>query len=73
SAIAYDIAEHFTKFWKGTRWKAQLAVEKRDIAVRFKQIFDEMGTIATEVIMSAPDDRSTGDDPAEEITEPVAR
>ena len=73
TAIAYDIAEHFTKFWKGTRWKAQFAVRSRDAAVKFKAIFDEMGSISAEVIMSAPDDRSTGDDPAEEVTEPVAR
>jgi type I restriction enzyme R subunit len=32
-----------------------------------------MGTISAEVIMSAPDDRSTGDDHAEEVTEPVVR
>jgi type I restriction enzyme, R subunit len=73
SAIAYDIAEHFTKFWKGTRWKAQFAVRSRAAAVKYKSIFDEMGTISAEAIMSAPDDRSTGDDPAEDITEPVVR
>ncbi|MBK9080497.1 MAG: hypothetical protein IPL91_16015 [Hyphomicrobium sp.] len=73
AAIAYDIAEHFTKFWKGTPWKAQFAVRSRAAAVKYKSIFDEMGTVSAEVIMSAPDDRSTGDDPSEEITEPVAR
>lgn len=73
SAIAYDIAEHFIKFWQGTRWKAQFAVRTRAAAVKYKVIFDEMGTVSAEVIMSAPDDRSTGDDPAEEISEPVAR
>lgn len=73
SAIAFDIAEHFTKFWKGTRWKAQFAVRSRAAAVKYKSIFDEMDTVSAEVIMSAPDDRSTGDDPSEEITEPVAR
>ncbi|UFZ02602.1 HsdR family type I site-specific deoxyribonuclease [Bradyrhizobium ontarionense] len=73
TAIAYDIAEHFTKFWKGTRWKAQFAVRSRAAAVKYYEIFKEMGTISAEVIMSAPDDRSTGDDPAEEVTEPVVR
>ena len=73
SAIAYDIAEHFTKFWKGTRWKAQFAVRSRAAAVKYHEIFKEMGTISAEVIMSAPDDRSTGDDPAEDVTEPVVR
>ncbi|WP_322514711.1 HsdR family type I site-specific deoxyribonuclease [Rhodopseudomonas palustris] len=73
AAIAYDIAEHFTKFWKGTRWKAQFAVRSRAAAVKYYEIFREMGTILAEVIMSAPDDRSTGDDPAEEVTEPVVR
>lgn len=73
TATAYDIAEHFNKFWKGTRWKAQLAVRSRDAAVKYKAIFDEIGSVSAEVIMSAPDDRSTGDDPAEEVTEPVAR
>lgn len=73
SAIAYNIAEHFTKFWKGTRWKAQFAVRSRAAAVKYYDIFKEMGTISVEVIMSAPDDRSTGDDPAEEVTEPVVR
>jgi type I restriction enzyme R subunit len=73
TAIAYDIADHFTKFWKGTRWKAQFAVRSRDAAVKYKAIFDAIGSISAEVIMSAPDDRSTGDDPAEEVTEPVNR
>jgi type I restriction enzyme, R subunit len=73
AAIAYDIAEHFTKFWKGTRWKAQFAVRSRAAAVKYKAIFDEMGTVSAEVIMSAPNDRSTGDDPTEEVTEPVVR
>jgi type I restriction enzyme R subunit len=73
SAIAYDIAEHYAKFWKDTPWKAQFAVRSRAAAVKYKSIFDEMGTVSAEVIMSAPDDRSTGDDPAEEITEPVVR
>lgn len=73
SAIAYDIAEHFTQFWKGTRWKAQFAVRSRDAAVKYKAIFDEMGTISAEVIMSSPNDRSTGDDPADEVTDAVVR
>lgn len=73
AAIAFDIAEHYTKFWKGTRWKAQFAVRSRAAAVKYYQIFKAMGSISVEVIMSAPDDRSTGDDPTEEITEPVAR
>lgn len=73
SAIAYDIAEHFAKFWKGTRWKAQFAVRSRDAAVKYKAIFDEMGTISAEVIMSSPNDRSTGDDPSDEITDAVVR
>jgi type I restriction enzyme, R subunit len=73
SAIAYDIPEHFTKFWKGTPWKAQFAVRSRAAAVKYYKICKEMGTISAEVIMSAPDDRSTGEDPAEEVTEPVAR
>jgi type I restriction enzyme R subunit len=73
AAVAYDIAEHFTKFWKGTRWKAQFAVRSRAAAVKYYEIFKEMGTVSAEVIMSEPNDRSTGDDPAEEVTEPVVK
>src|SRR5581483_11814304 len=73
TAIAYDIADHFGRFWKGTRWKAQFAVRSRAAAIKYKAIFDEMGTISSEVIMSAPDDRSAGEDPAEEVTEPLVR
>ncbi len=72
--IAYDISEHYCKNWKGTGFKAQLAVPKIDTAIRYQKFFeeqmDESLKINTKVIFTPPDSRDgyfdVQEDPREE-------
>jgi type I restriction enzyme R subunit len=71
ACIAYDVSEHYAKNWKGTGFKAQLAVRSKRAAIQYKQVLDDLGLVTSEVIISAPDDRNSweevGDDPTEEV------
>lgn len=60
--IAFDINDHFIKTWKNTGFKAMLACNSKIEAVKYKKIFDEMGEIKTEVIISPPDAREGYDE-----------
>ncbi len=72
--IAYDISEHYCKNWKGTGFKAQLAVPKIDTAIRFQRFFeeqvDESLKVNTKVVFTPPDSRDgyfdVHEDPREE-------
>lgn len=68
--IAFDIAEHYCKNWKGTQAKAQLAVPKIDTAIRYQKFFESQTDpnlkINTRVIFTPPDSRSSYDDIWEE-------
>ena len=71
ACIAYDISEHYAKNWKGTGFKAQLAVRSKRAAIQYKQVLDDLGMVTSEVVISAPDDREgydeVGDDSREEV------
>ena len=72
--IAYDISEHYCKNWRGTGFKAQLAVPKIDTAIRFQRFFedqvDESLKVNTKVVFTPPDSRDgyfdVQEDPREE-------
>jgi len=72
--IAYDISEHYCKNWKGTGFKAQLAVPKIDTAIRYQKFFeeqmDESIKVNTKVVFTPPDSRDgyfdVQEDPREE-------
>lgn len=55
-AKAFDISEHFRKYWQGTGFKSQLVAPSKASAVRFKQVLDEIGHVTSEVVISSPDD-----------------
>lgn len=55
-AKAFDISEHFRQNWQGTGFKAQLVAPSKAAAVRFKEVFDEIGHVTSEIIISPPDD-----------------
>lgn len=56
-SIAYDISEHYSKNWKGTGFKAQLATGSKADALKYKKFLDSFGKVTSEVLISAPDDR----------------
>ena len=66
--IAWDISRDFSKNWKGTGFKAQLAAPSKKAAIALKRLFDQFGKVSSEVIISAPDDREADDDTSEEET-----
>lgn len=62
--IAWDVGMHFRKEWKGTGYKAQLVVPKKNHAILAKKFLDEFSSslpedeqITSEVIISPPDER----------------
>lgn len=55
-AKAFDISEHYRQHWQGTGFKAQLVAPSKAAAVRFKEVFDEIGHVKSEVVISPPDD-----------------
>jgi len=60
--IAFDIAQHFQKNFKGRGLKGQVAANKRASAIRLRQFIHEFGDLRAEAIMSKPDLRDTEDD-----------
>ncbi|PIQ47923.1 MAG: type I restriction endonuclease subunit R [Cytophagales bacterium CG12_big_fil_rev_8_21_14_0_65_40_12] len=63
--VAYDISVHYTKNWKGTGFKAQLAVPKIDTAIRYQKYFESQSDpalkINSRVVFTPPDSRSDYD------------
>ena len=55
-AKAFDISEHFRRYWQKTGFKAQLVVPSKIAAITFKEILDDIGHVTSEVIISPPDD-----------------
>lgn len=70
--IAYDISEHFRENWKGTGFKAQLAVPKIDTAIKYQKYFESQTDpelkINTRVVFTPPDSRQNNDDVWSETT-----
>lgn len=70
--IAYDISKHFTENWKGTGFKAQLAVPRIDTAIKYQKYFesqtDDSLKINTRVVFTPPDSRQNNDDVWSEST-----
>lgn len=55
--IAWDISLHYKNEWQGTGFKGQLATEKKAVALKFKEYFDQIGLIKTDVLISGADTR----------------
>jgi type I restriction enzyme R subunit len=73
ACIAYDVSEHYAQNWKGTGFKAQLAVRSKRAAIQYKQVLDDLGMVTSEVVISAPDDREGYDEVGDESREEVVR
>jgi len=55
--VAYDIAQHYKQFCKGTGKKAQFAVSNRETALAYRKCFEEQGEVSVALVMSSPDSR----------------
>lgn len=64
--IAFDISKHFMENWKGTGFKAQLAVPKIDTAIKYQKYFETQTDadlkVNTRVVFTPPDSRQNNDD-----------
>ena len=56
-SIAIDISKHYADNWQGTGFKAMLVTRKKKIAILYKKYLDVIGKLASEVLITAPDDR----------------
>jgi type I restriction enzyme, R subunit len=65
-AKSRDISEHFFRVWKGSGFKGQVVAPNKAAAIRMKEIFDELGQIESEVIISGPNARDAGDEVEDE-------
>ena len=50
--IAWDIANHYKKYWQGTGFKAQIVTRSRASAIKYKKFLDQIGGINSEVVIS---------------------
>ncbi|MHB0959284.1 MAG: type I restriction endonuclease subunit R [Pirellulaceae bacterium] len=70
--IAFDIATHFCENFKGTQFKGQFAVSSKAMALKYHQLFEDIGQkypdrrVSTRVIISAPDTREDNETIEEE-------
>lgn len=55
--VAYDIAQHYKQFCKGTGKKAQFAVSSREAALAYRKCFEGQAEVSVAVVMSSPDSR----------------
>lgn len=73
--IAFDISEHYCKNWKGTGFKAILAVPLKDTAIKYQKYFEGQTNpklkIDTAVIISASDTRVDHEEVEDEVTSDV--
>ena len=71
--IAWDISEHFKKYWQGTLFKGQLVTQDKATALLYKKYLDEFNMVSSEVLISGPDDREGEEDIYSENKEAVIR
>lgn len=55
--IAWDISTHYSDNWQGTGFKAQLVCPKKRIAIKYKELLDQIGLVSSEVLITSPDSR----------------
>ncbi|QDT91742.1 type I restriction endonuclease subunit R [Gimesia algae] len=70
--IAFDLVTHFCENFKGTPFKGQFAVSSKAMALKYHQLFEEIGKeyperkISSRVIISPPDTREDNETIEEE-------
>ena len=70
---AFDISGHYRSTWQGTGLKAQLVAPDKATAIRYHRFLDEIGSVSSEVVISAPDMREGFEEVEGETTWEVRR
>lgn len=68
---AWHIVKHFTDNIQGTGFKGQLVAPNKLAAIRYRDVFKEIGKVSVELLISPPDDREGEDDAFEESEDKV--
>lgn len=68
---AWDIVKHFTDNIQGTGFKGQLVAPNKLSAIRYREVFKEIGRVSVELLISPPDDREGEEDAFEESDDKV--
>jgi len=71
--LAFDISSHYAGNFKGTGFKAQLAVDSRRSAIIYRKFLKEFGQADGEVVMSQPDTRKGQESVEDEDTPEVVQ
>ena len=62
--IAWDVSTHFEERFKGSGLKGQFVADSRLSAIRYRELFKEIGLVTCEVVISKSDDREDHGNPA---------
>ena len=54
---AFDISEHYRTNWQDTPFKAQLVAPNKATALKYREFFNEINDVSSEVVISPPDTR----------------
>ena len=71
--IAWDISKHFEQTFQGTPYKGQLTAPNKLTAIKYKEYFDEIDIVSTEVLISPPDTREGHEEAYGDSTDEVQR
>lgn len=70
---AWDVSRHWRDNWKGSGFKAQLTAPSKVAALKYKQYFDEIGIVSSELVMSPPDTREGHESAYQETNDEVQK
>ena len=63
---AFDISEHYRANWQDTGFKAQLVAPNKATALKYREFFNEINAVSSEVVISSPDMREGHEEVGEE-------
>ncbi len=66
---AFDISEHYRVNWQDTEFKAQLVAPNKATALKYREFFNEINDVSSEVVISPPDTREGHEEVGEETDE----
>ena len=66
---AFDISTHYRVNWQNTPFKAQLVAPNKATALKYREFFNEINDVSSEVVISPPDTREGHEEVGEETDE----
>ena len=66
---AFDISTHYRVNWQDTEFKAQLVAPNKATALKYREFFNDINAVSSEVVISPPDMREGHEEVGEETDE----